>query len=66
MTDDKKQPKVSGRPEHTEPEQGGQQTQQSQVRAPAQAGQQAQCNRPNTPTQPGPRTAPGRRPLFRN
>jgi hypothetical protein len=65
MTDDKQQPKVSGRPEHAEAEQGGQQTQQSQVSAATQEGQQTQWSRASTRNPPGQRTAPGRRPLFR-
>jgi hypothetical protein len=51
MTDDKMQPNVNDRPEQAKPEQVGQQAQQSQASAAAQPGQ---------------RTAPGRRPLFRN
>jgi hypothetical protein len=66
MIDDKQQPKVSGRPEHAEPEQEGQQTQQSRTSASVQAGQQVKGSRASTPTQPGQRPAPGRRPLFGN
>jgi hypothetical protein len=51
MTDDKMHPNVNDRPEQAKPEQVGQQAQQSQASAAAQPGQ---------------RTAPGRRPLFRN
>jgi hypothetical protein len=57
MTDQKTQPNLSGQPEQAKPE---------QATPPEQMGQQGQRRPAGGLAQPIPRTAAGRRPLFRS
>ena len=57
MTEQETQSNLNGQPQQAEPE---------QATPPEQMGQQAQQGPAREPAQPSPRTAGGRRPLFRS
>ncbi len=64
MTDHETESMVDGRPEQTQPERTGRQTQQSLKTATAEPSDESSSGQKRTAALPGQHAKPGRKPLF--